>query len=141
MAPLADGFQRGGLCAGILGDTVAHAGHPVAGGAQPVPLSSGVGPGVPVAEPLQSGTYLRLAAHHREDQHTLEGVYHVREIPDVLRPADCPGDHVSNPGDAHHDYQLHADSAQSGSETEINFVNMRETSSPISRRFRQVTEG
>lgn len=115
---LADGFQRSGLRAWILNDAVAHAGHPVAGSAQPVSLSSSVGPRVPVADPLQSGADLRLAANHREDQHALERVYHVGEVPDVLRTTDCPRDHVSHPSDAHHHHEFHAHAAQCGSETE-----------------------
>lgn len=64
---LADGLQRGGLRARILNDAVAHAGHPVTGSAQPVSLPSGVRPRVPVADPLQRGADLGLAANHRED--------------------------------------------------------------------------
>lgn len=84
----------------------------MAGRAVAVTLPAGVGLRVPVAEPLERGSHLRLAADRREDQHPLAGVYQVGEVPDVLGPADRPRDHVRYPCNAHHDHQLHAYAAQ-----------------------------
>lgn len=87
---LADGLQRCGLGARILRHAIAHAGHPVAGRAVAVTLPASVGLRVPVAEPLESSSDLRLAADRRKNQHTLASVYQVGEVPDVLGPADRP---------------------------------------------------
>jgi len=108
---LADGLQGRGLGARILRDTVAHAGHPVAGCAVPVTLATRVGLRVPAEESLERCPNLRLAAHRREDQDSLEGVYQVGEVPDVLGTTDRPRHHVGHPGHAHHDDELHADAA------------------------------
>lgn len=87
---LADGLQRRGFGARILRYAVAHARHPVAGRAVAVTLPSGVGLWVPAEESLKCCPDLRLAAHRREYQHSLEGVYQIGEVPNVLRPADSP---------------------------------------------------
>lgn len=87
---LADGLQRRGFRARVLRYAIAHARHPVAGRAVAVTLPPGVGLWVPVEESLKRRSDLRLAAHRREDQHSLEGVYQIGEVPDVLWPADSP---------------------------------------------------
>lgn len=87
---LADGLQRRGFGARVLRHAVAHARHPVAGRTVTVTLSPGVGLWVPAEESLERRSDLRLAAHRREYQHTLEGVYQIGEVPNVLRPADRP---------------------------------------------------
>lgn len=112
IAILANGFQRRGFGARILRHAIPHAGHPVAGRAVAVTLPAGIGLGVPAEESLERRSDLRLATDRREDQHSLEGVYQVGEVPDVLRSADGPRDNVGHPGDTHHDHQFHAYAAQ-----------------------------
>lgn len=87
---LADGLQRRGFSTRVLRYAIAHARHPVAGRAVTVTLPPGVGLRVPAKESLECRSDLRLAANRREDQHSLEGVYQIGEVPDVLRPADSP---------------------------------------------------
>ena len=91
----------------------------MAGGAEAVALPSGVGPRVPVADPLHGSPDLRLTANYDEYENTLERVDHVRDVPDGIWTTRCPGDYVQDPGHSHHDHQLHADSAQGGSVTQI----------------------
>jgi len=108
---LADGLQGRGLGARVLRDAVAHAGHPVAGCAVPITLATRVGLRVPAEESLERSPDLWLAADRCEDQDSLEGVYQVGEVPDVLGTTDRPRYHVGHPGNAHHDHELHADAA------------------------------
>lgn len=115
-AVLANGLQRGRFGAGVLRDTVAHAGHPVAGGAETVALSAGVGSRVSTAETFQSRPDLGLASHNDKDEDSLECIDHVSDIPEVLRPADCPGNDVHHPSYSHHDDQLHADTTEGSPE-------------------------
>lgn len=84
----------------------------MAGGAVAVTLTARVDLRVPAEESLHGRAHLRLKADRHEDQHSLEGVYQVGDVPDVLRPADRPGDHVRHPGDTHHDHQFHAYAAE-----------------------------
>lgn len=109
---LTDGLQRRGLGTRILGNAVAHARHPVAGRAVTVTLPTGICLRISTEESLERCSDLRLATDRRENQHPLEGVYQVGEVPDVQRPADRPWDHVRHPGDTHHDHQFHAYAAQ-----------------------------
>lgn len=57
-------------------------------------------------------THLRLAADDDEDEHPLQCVDQIRHQPDVVRSLEHPGRDVGDPGDAHDDHQLHADSSQ-----------------------------
>lgn len=109
---LANGLQWCGLCTRILRHAVAHARHPVTGGAMAVTLPAGVDLRISIEESLEGGSDLRLAANGREYQHALASVYQVGEVPDVLGPADRPRYHVRHPSDAHHNHQFHADAAQ-----------------------------
>jgi hypothetical protein len=111
---LADGLEGRGLGARVLGDAVAHAGHPVAGRAEAVALSVGVGPRVPRPESLQGGAHLRLAPDDDEDKDALGGVAEVGHVPEEVRSTCQPGDHVEDPGHAHHYHELQADFAQCG---------------------------
>jgi len=87
---LANGLQRRGFGTRVLRHAIAHAWHPVAGRAVAVTLSPSIGLWIPVKESLERCSDLRLAANRREDQHSLEGVYQIGEVPDVLRSADSP---------------------------------------------------
>lgn len=87
---LADGLQRRGFGTRVLRYAIAHAGHPVAGRAVTVTLPPGVGLRVPAEESLERRSDLRLKADRHEDQHSLEGVYQIGEVPDVLWSADSP---------------------------------------------------
>lgn len=116
-AILTDGLQRRGFGTRVLRNAVAHAGHPVAGRAMTVTLPTGVGLRISAEESLERRSDLRLATDRRENQHSLEGVYQVGEVPDVLRSADRPWDHVRHPGDTHHDHEFHAYAAQRCPET------------------------
>lgn len=87
---LTNGLQRRGLGTRILRNAVAHAGHPVTGRAVSVTLSTGVRLWISAEESLERRSDLWLATDRRENQHPLEGVYQIGEIPDVLRPADRP---------------------------------------------------
>jgi len=89
-ATLTDGLQRRGFGARVLRNAVAHAGHAVASRTMTVTLSTGVGLRISAEESLERRSDLWLATDCREDQHSLEGVYQVGEVPDVLRAADRP---------------------------------------------------
>jgi len=107
----------------------------VAGCAVPVTLATRVGLRISAEESLERCPNLRLAAHGREDQDSLEGVYQVGEVPDVLGTADRPRDHVGHPGHAHHDDELHADAAQRCPETRFGSVVRRGAGLPEGVRF------
>lgn len=65
-----------------------------------------------VPQALYRGPDLRLAADDDEDEHPLQCVDQIRHQPDVVRSLEHPGRDVGDPGDAHDDHQLHADSSQ-----------------------------
>ena len=117
-ARLADGLERRCFGARVLGYAVAHAGHAVARRAQAVALAIGVGAGVARPEPLEGGAHLRLTADDDEDEDALGGVAEVRHVPEEVRTAGHPRDHVEDPRHAHHHHELQADLAESGPATE-----------------------
>ena len=61
-------------------------------------------------------THLRLAADDDEDEHALESIDDVTKIPHIFGAANCPGEDICEPRQAHDDQKLQANTAQRSSE-------------------------
>lgn len=114
--PLAARLQRNGLgqIVHALRDAVTHGLRSLRAGRMVVaPVFEPVLSVLPHApQPLHGSEDLGLKSDDDEDEHALKTVYDVGRVPDLLRTADGPRDHVRYPRHSHHDHQLHANSSE-----------------------------
>jgi hypothetical protein len=59
-----------------------------------------------------------LTSDHDENEETLQSVDQIGGVPQIVRAANEPGEHINYPSQAHHNHQLHADSFQRRSKHE-----------------------